>query len=121
MPEIATLALVDRLTREGLIGLAEAARKLGHAQKKRKPTAKLVRRWCVKGKCGVKLEYLMVGARYKTSWPAVRRFIAATQPADWPAPIPARGRGRDARYKRRNRDRLARLGLYEPRPQTRSA
>lgn len=110
-----TQSLVERLTREGLIGLTQAARKLGHVQAEQRPTPKLMRRWCARGWGGAKLEHVLLGKRYRTSWPAVLRFVAAMQRSSEPTAA-TRKPTQDARRARNNLAKLARLGLIEASP-----
>ncbi|HET6576312.1 MAG TPA: DUF1580 domain-containing protein [Fimbriiglobus sp.] len=89
-----TADLIDRLTSEGLIPLAEAARRLGSTRRTRPVHPSTVNRWVMhgrrlKGGRTVRLEAVRSGGQWLTSWPAVRRYLAAQTEAAAP---PAAGR-----------------------------
>ncbi len=85
----ATIDLIDCLTAEGLIPLAEAARRLGSTRRTRPVHPSTINRWVMHGhrlKCGrtVRLEAIRSGGQWQTSWPAVRRYLAAQTEAAAP-------------------------------------
>lgn len=71
------MANMPRVMSESVIGLTEACREV------EKLTGSVrsydtIYRWCVRGASGHRLECFRVGASYRTSREAVRRFIEAT-------------------------------------------
>src|SRR5690349_19173353 len=90
MPDATTEELVERLTAEGLIGLAAAARQVGRFRAGRPTHPSTVGRWCMPGTrrpdgLVVRLEHIrMPGGRLASTEAAVRRFLTALQ-GDEPA------------------------------------
>jgi hypothetical protein len=70
-------SIASRLLDEGLISLVEASKLLPRIRGKGVSTSSLFR-WCTRGKCGVKLEFVRLhGSGLWTSKQAVARFASA--------------------------------------------
>jgi hypothetical protein len=81
--------LIERLTAEGLIPLAEVARRLGHLRGTRPVHSSTIGRWVMAGRLlpdgrRLRLEAVRIHGQWVTSWPATVRYLAEQQPA--PAP-----------------------------------
>lgn len=69
--------LVERIMREGMLSLVEAARHLG-----RKHHPYTLQRWVRPGLRGIRLEAVKIGRQWFTSTAAMVRFFAALQSDD---------------------------------------
>jgi hypothetical protein len=76
--------LVERLTSEGLIGVAQAARLVGTFRNDKPTHPSTISRWMLSG-FGlpggriIKLEHIKIAGRLATSKPALLRYLAAQQ------------------------------------------
>jgi hypothetical protein len=110
--------LIDRLTAEVLLSLAEVARRLGHLRGKRPVHPSTISRWVTSGRRlsggrTVRLEAIRVGGQWVTSWPAVQRYLAEQQrpvEAAGPAPAPVRSAGQRRRAGEAAASELERMG-----------
>lgn len=75
---------VQRILREGGLGMSAAARRLGHFRDGKPTHPSTVTRWArggipVPGGGRLRLEAVTLNGRLVTSWPAIERFVEAQQ------------------------------------------
>lgn len=112
----ATLQRIDRITSEGPLGMAEAAKLLGSFRRGRPTHPSTPTRWATKGFRlpsgeNIRLETIRIAGRLMTSRAAVLRFLEAMQdPTDNAAPAAMRSPAERRRAAERAGRELEKMG-----------